>query len=58
MCRNEFDANRYLAYRPAAPVRIVKRRRTVTRLTPAGIFWLHYLALYAIVAACAYFFWV
>lgn len=58
MCRNEFDANRYLSVRQERTPTPLSQRRTVTRLTPAGIFWLHYLALYAICAACAYFFWV
>lgn len=54
MCRNEFDANRYLSVRQAPAAPLAPRKR---KLTPAGIFWLHYLAIYLIAAVCAYFAW-
>lgn len=57
MCRNEFDANRYLSVRQAPAAPLAPRKRAPRKLTPAGIFWLHYLAIYLIAAVCAYFAW-
>lgn len=57
MCHNEYDANRYLTVRQQPRPPIVRRKREPLKLTPAGVFWLHYLAIYLICAVCAYFFW-
>lgn len=57
MCHNEYDANRALSVRQAPRAPIVRRKRTATSLTPAGVFWLHYFAGLAFLCALAYFFW-
>lgn len=57
MCHNEYDANRHLALRTTSALPAPRRKRTETRLTPAGIFWLHYFAGLAFLVALFYFFW-